>query len=61
MKMTISLIMMFIGALIISLILEFAIGLNATVTLLAMIVVGVTVLNVQYYQVHFQQDKNNSE
>lgn len=59
--MTISLIMMFIGALIISLILEFAIGLNATVTLLAMIVVGVTVLNVQYYQVHFQQDKNNSE
>lgn len=61
MKMTIPLIMMFIGALIISLILEFAIGLNATVTLLAMIVVGVTVLNVQYYQVHFQQDENNSE
>lgn len=61
MKMTIPLIMIFISALIISLILEFAIGLNATVTLLAMIVVGVTVLNVQYYQVHFQQDKNNSE
>lgn len=61
MMLTIYLIMMFISALIISLILEFAIGLNAAVTLLAMIVVGVTVLNVQYYQVHFQQDKNNSE
>lgn len=55
------LIMMFIITLVAAFMIEAIIGLNVTVTLLAVIAVGVMVLNILYFQVHFQQDKNNSE